>query len=537
MITPDDDLASRHTIPRWLSIKDAIATGEFASFSQKTRERDQSDLLRSAHDFLNSEFEKRKAAWLSTGDWYDAEELISFALVANTWDDSVVLRAAESLTRSDVSNETIKGFSRRFLEGALSPNNTALPINEAEMRLEIGRRKKLLRLNPRDALRLTETALLHANLGQLKPSEALIERALMLQPNDRYVLRSAARFFVHANQPERAITILARSGRTLDDPWLNAALLATEAAHGKSPRGWKRAKALLRDERFTDRDLSELAAQMGTLEIDGGSRKQALRLLRKSAISPTENAVAQIAWVGTHSHVFEPEEFLTNLSLSHEASARSAYHNRAWSDALTESEAWHEIERFSTRPAIFGSFVASIAGSSLGRGIALAEAALVANPTNPMLLNNLAVLHAYEDDVDAARAALERAVASSRELTPSLLATGGLIAFRSGDAVEGMNGYRAAIEKAVQSKSADQALRAYCFLGREAARIDIDTASDFVQNIDRAVDRLKKSGHSIPQEVSLIRDELASTKLSFGETSWGPLGNIDISKVMDFLSD
>ncbi|MEI2300515.1 hypothetical protein [Ensifer sp. MJa1] len=536
MITPDDELASRHTIPRWLSIKGSIATGEFTSFASAVKVPIQADLLRNAHTFLENEFEKRKTVWLETRDWYDAEELVSLALVANTWNDGVVLEAAKSLLRSDVSNESVKKFAQRFINGALVPSLSALPISEAGMRLEIAKRKRLLRLNPRDALRLTETALLHANLGQLKPSEALIERALILSPDDRYVLRSAARFFVHANQPDRAISVLSKSGRTLDDPWLNAALLATEAAHGKSPRGWKRAKALLRDGRFTDRDVSELAAQMGTLEIDGGSRKLALRLLRKSAISPTENAIAQIAWVGTHSHVFQPEEFLTDLSLSHEASARSAYHNGAWSDALAESEAWHDIERFSTRPAIFGSFVASIAATSIARGVALAEAALVANPANSSLLNNLAVLRAYQGDVDAARLALDKAIASSPALTPSLLATSGLVAFRAGNVTEGMEKYQAAIDKAVQSKNGEEALRAYCFLGREVSRVDLELAGEFVQNIDRVIEQYTKRGQSPSKEITIIRDELASAKLSFVDTSWGSLSNIDITKVMDFLS-
>ncbi|MBK5571647.1 hypothetical protein [Ensifer sp. SSB1] len=536
MITPDDELASRHTIPRWLSIKESIATGGFTSFAPTVKVPIQADLLRNAHTFLDNEFEKRKSAWLQTRDWYDAEELVSLALVANTWSDGVVLQAAKSLLRSDVSNDSVKRFAQRFLHGALTPTLSALPISEAGMRLEIAKRKRLLRLNPRDALRLTETALLHANLGQLKPSEALIERALILSPDDRYVLRSAARFFVHANQPDRAIAVLSKSRRTLDDPWLNAALLATEAAHGKSPRGWKRAKALLRDGRFTDRDLSELAAQMGTLEIDGGSRKLALRLLRKSAISPTENAVAQIAWVGTHSHVFQPEELLTDLSLSHEAFARSAYHNGAWSDALAASEAWHDIERFSTRPAIFGSFIASIAGTSMARGAALAEAALVANPSNSTLLNNLAVLRAYQGDVDTARLALDKAIASSPALTPALLATSGLVAFRAGNVSEGIEKYQAAIDKAVQSKNADEALRAYCFLGREVSRVDVELVGEFVDNIDRAIEQFKKRGLPPSKEIVLIREELASTKLSFADPSWGPLSNIDVTKVMDFLA-
>lgn len=534
MITPDDESAPRHTIPRWLSINDAITTGEFSSFNSKAGATAQSHLITGAHNFLDGELEKRKLAWQTSRDWYDAEELLALALVASAWSDPVVVEAAQSLTGSEVSNEAIKGFARRFLRGAIAPQQTPLPIAEAEIRLEIAKRKRLLRLNPRDALRLTETALLHANLGQIRPSENLIKRALMLSPDNRYVLRSAARFFVHSNQPDRAIAVLSKSWRTGDDPWLNAALLATEAAYGKSPSGWKRAKALLGDARFGDRDLSELAAQMGTLEAGGGARKQALRLLRRSAISPTENAVAQIAWVGTHSHIFQPEEFLGDLSLSHEASARSAYHNGAWTDALTESEAWHKIERFSPRPAILGSFVASISGSAIGRGILLAEAALVANPTNPALLNNLAVLQAYHGDITAARAALDKAILSARDLSPSLIATTGLLAFRSGNPTLGVQKYRAAIEQAVEAKNHEEAILAYCFLGREVSQCDANLAAGFVENIDLLTDRLGKNGQAPSKEVMLMRDELASIAPLSQRAGDVGLSSVDLLRALNF---
>lgn len=534
MITSDDDLASRHTIPRWLSIPNSVHAGEFDSFLPKGRDAPLASVATSAHQFLDREFERLKTAWQKHQDWHDAEELISLALVANAWRDPIVLEAANALIASDVSNEAVKQFARRFVSGTSQRRATPLPVSEAELRLEISKRRRMLRLNPRDALRLAETALLYANLGQLSPSAALLERALLMAPDNRYILRSAARFYVHANQPDRAVAVLMSSKRTAEDPWLNSALLATEAASGTSPRGWKRAKALLTDSRFGDRDISELAAQMGTMEISGGSRKQALRLLRTSAVSPTENAVAQIAWLGAHSRAFKTEDIVRDLSLSHEASARSAYHDGNWSDALAESEAWHQLERFSARPAIFGSFVASIASKSLERGIMLVQSALIANPGNPALLNNLAVLHAYDGNLPSAIAALEAANSDATDVSASMTATRGLIAFRSGDYAAGVDHYGAAIDMAIKAKSRDEALRAYCFLAREVCRVSPDLTPEFTENIDKLINAAGFR-NAVPREAALIRQELTDNTARTNSQSGFHVPSIDIGNVIEFL--
>jgi len=509
MINPDDDQTARHTIPRWLSIQEAIRGGHFSSFSPKSKGDYVRILDEYASNFLRTEFEARRSAWLRTKDWYDAEEFIALAVVVGATDDAVAMEAAETLVTGEASNDGVREFAKRFLNGGIQPERVTLPIAEAEVRVEIAKRKRMLALNPRDALRLTETALLHANLGQLRASERLIRRALMLTPDDRYVLRAATRFFVHLGEPEKAIDVLGRSARTREDPWLNSALLATEAASGRQSRSWRRANSLLSDAKFSPRDLSELAAQIGTMEIAAGARRRAVKLLRLGAASPTENAVAQIAWVGNHSRAFEPEDLLSDISISHEASARSAYANGSWDDALQESIAWQEIERFSARPAVFGTFVASVTGKSLDRALALADAALVANPGNAMLLNNIAVLLAYSGNLPGAENTLEKARIHARDRMPSHIATAGLIAFRRGDFVTGCALYQQTIELATELGHFEEALRAYCFYARELVRFDAGFANQVIAHIDRMRSSVEKKVRNVSRDVDFIRSEIA----------------------------
>jgi hypothetical protein len=50
--------------------------------------------------------------------------------------------------------------------------------------------------------------------------------ALQLAPQNRHVLRSAARLFLHVGDPECAHDLVARNDATKNDPWLIAAEIA-----------------------------------------------------------------------------------------------------------------------------------------------------------------------------------------------------------------------------------------------------------------------------------------------------------------------
>ncbi|WP_313196152.1 hypothetical protein [Shinella zoogloeoides] len=504
----NDDLSDRHTIPRWLSLQQSKKLGELGSNSGVEKPL-HSAMIADAHRYLDEEFVRVKSKWISRNDIADAEELLSIALVADRMQDDAVLDAINLLLTSEFTSASVVDFAQRASSAFVSVESE-LPVSEAHIRLEIARRKKLFSMNPRDSLRLTETALLYASIGQTAASEGLLKRALILTPNDRYVLRASSRFFMHVGDQEKARSLLIKSAASKHDPWLKSALLAVEAAMGRSPTGWRRAKALLSDASFSERDLSELAVQMGTLEFIDGSRKQAIRLMRQGALSPTENAIAQIEWVGRRKKAFQREDVKVDVSLSHEASAYSAYERSDWEEALTQCEAWRQVEPFSVRAPIFGSFVASVSAASVERGIRLAQSGLVANPRNVTLLNNLAVLHALDGNIDNARRDFTRAEAMDRspEDVVMLLATRGLIEFRAHKWDLGARLYGQAIDEASKQKHAAHALRAYCFMGREFSRIDGGMAVKFSSQIDEIIVSATRRGWSVPKDIAVLRAQI-----------------------------
>ena len=520
----------RQVLPRWRSIKDATAAGELNAARRELPNTHWLKTVERVNDQTESVYRKSKELWKNTGDLAAAEELLTAALTTNNGGEPEVLTAAIKVASASQTRSGMRVFADRIIHGLQEGQEETLPRQRAAVISGIQRRKRLLRINPRDGLLVAETALLHANIGQHKKAKELLERALRTTPNSRYVLRAAVRFFCHDGDPERALETIRRSHRLHFDPWLRSAELATCALLEQSPKDWRKAKALVDGGAFSDHSISELAAQLGTIELSAGSPKQALRILRKGALCPTENAVAQIEHVGRKTAVFTPEELVADLTASHEAAAHAAYWKSEWDNALSASERWFEIESFSTRPAIFASFVASVRSTSLDRGLALGLSALEANPGEPTLLNNIAVIHAYRGDLEEARSVLAKVrfgLDSDSRVTN--LATSGLISIRSGDVDGGVQEYENAVNLAIKEKRYVTALRAYCFLGRELSRGNREFSKLFGESVDKTTDRLKKKGYVIPRDVVVLRSQYENSEVD----DFGPLSQLPLSAIPD----
>jgi hypothetical protein len=174
----------------------------------------------------------------------------------------------------------------------------------AKIRIELARRKRLIRLYPRDALLLTETALLYTNLGMMStapelglmgPAAALLRTAFAVSQDNRYVLRSLTRFLVHAKRADLALHYLSKSGATQSDPWLLAARLAAEDVSGQPVKIWRETKSILAAEKFSDFELAELRAAAGTLHLEAGSHKLARKMFRKSLTATTRSGAFELS--------------------------------------------------------------------------------------------------------------------------------------------------------------------------------------------------------------------------------------------------
>lgn len=532
----NDELDDRHVLPRWISISRARTQGMFARPGATVLSRSWEISHAENERSIETSLDTCRRAWSLSGDPQAGEEFLAIAFIAGREFDRDVQDAAFSVASNDGSGPFMRSFAKCILEGTVRDPLEGFAHDAAHIREGIRQRKILLRLNPRDGLLLAETALLHINIGQGDKSRALLKRAAALAPNSRYVLRSAARFYCHVNEPEQALTLLQQSPKHQTDPWLKSAELAISSLCGKPIMQWRQSRKLAEDNALSILDRSELAAELATLEFEAGARRAALKKIKLAAGNPTENAAAQLEFLAERTRDFSREEVLPDISKATEARALSSYWKGELRSALDACEEWQEVEPFSVRPAIFGSFLSTARINTPARGIALAQRGLASNPGNSALMNNLSVLYAYQGDIAAAKKYGEKARLNSEDKNDvANLATRGLILFREGKPDEGVAEYQRAMARAVEGKRADLYMRAYAFLAREVCRIDPHLQSVVLREINEAEKFMNKRNKQLPREVALMREEFAKDEMSSGElvSNFASLSTTDLELALD----
>jgi tetratricopeptide (TPR) repeat protein len=538
-----DETEIRHMVPRWQSINASRIAGETASILPVKPQT--IELQQRIYKQMLDQFEVEKFTFSNSPNIENAEEVISKAIFFNIHHDEIIGTAAQLLLDDESTHTTLRHFAQVILHGRHEDVHSPLPKIEANIRIEIARRKKFMLLNPRDSRLMGETALLHVNLGQLDKAQKLLEKALILAPNDRYLLRSAARFFIHSDDVEHAAWVLDNRPISKHDPWLAAALMACNNVIDGKLKNYKAIKNLARNENFSARTRSELQSEIATLELVSGANNRGGKWLQMSSIDPTENTIAQIEWA-SRKLMNDTNRFMeTDFSISHEAAANKAYANADWIAALDSCELWLEYEPFSSRPAVFGTFIACLGGVDTHRGIMLAKKGILANPSADALYNNLAVLYAYTGDINQADEMLEKAdkllrfAIANRGADSTYLfihdATRGLIEFRKGNIGNAVESYMKAIGIAAEKKQKTSCLRLLTFFCKEISLVDWQMSQEILEFIVDLNAKLEKKGQKIPRDISYTIEVLSDeSKTLFQSAELNHVFNMKDDK-MDLL--
>jgi len=294
-----------------------------------------------------------------------------------------------------------------------------------------------------DAIAWLDLARAYAVLGLLPQSERAMKVALQLAPDHRVVLRLSARLALHTGRLDDAYHQIARHRRTPHDPWLISAEISFAQIVGRKSRFTREAKSILSGGKYSPAHTSELAGALATLELAAGKHRVARARYGESLRDPTENAVAQAVWAGrTDSSIVVPAAAL-ELPGSFEANYRRARRTGDWTRALEFAREWLLDEPYSSGPAIIGSSLASMAVNDCATAEAFARAGLKADPTEHVLLNNLAVALARQNRLPEANAAFSRISRPFRNGHQNYVdnATRGLLAFRAGELDAGRQAY------------------------------------------------------------------------------------------------
>jgi len=347
---------------------------------------------------------------------------------------------------------------------------------------------------PRNPILRIDLAWLYTILGLSAKAVQHLEIALSLAPSNRFVVRSAARFFVHEGDPERALRALRRAHGVRSDPWLLATEIGVSSILGRPSRLLRTGVALLEGRTHSPSSTAELASAIASAELEAGHDRKSKALFRTSLIQPNENAVAQAEWASEKMRARLLEERHFAVPLSFEAIARESHQRGDWRASLDAAEQWLGDQPFSSQPAVHGSYVASVCLADFAKAKLFIENGLRANERDVVLLNNLAFVLASENQLDAAEQAFERIDQGrlNNRQRIAITATRGLLAFRRGRIEEGREEYLAAIDLARNLGLAGMKALAAVFLAREEivagaadAKLAVRRAEELAREIDR----------------------------------------------------
>lgn len=496
---PDSD---RRLVPRWRSFTESVNAKELTT-EKATSSATQIAVPKSAHfDALLDEWRTNKSLEI-------AADLLGSAVALGRSKEADPQAAAE-LVVTTKTLPLLSSLANRTLAGTIgqsqNPEQISFDPDEARatLRSQLAAHKYRVRMYPKNPISWVDMARLYTALGQEDKAYSALLVALSLAPNNRFVLRCAAKFFVHAHTVgsaghtggiDEGLHYLRHSRALKLDPWIMAAEISLATILGSDPASLKLGRVTATADDLHPRDLSELNGALATFGLyeSGGGRPG--KLFKKSLRSPTENAVAQAQWASNKYKLFQlPADTFEHLTTpAFEAQALKAREEHRWSDAIEACRSWSAADPTSTRPLIMGSFIADVAMEDGFAAADFCERASLIAPNEHWIQNNLAVAYAYAGDLDLAR---EHSLRSQQvhDLTPAAkavrVATKGLIAYRAGNPAEGFLAYAEALQMdAARSDFGLSALLAW-HMAREEAIVDPAGVRDFADVLWKATSRL-----------------------------------------------
>ena len=427
----------RRVIPRWRTFDQTLRFGELNSgIAPRPQKQVTTDSLA-----------PKLADWLQHKTVGHASDLVGAALTLRREDE--VTEAAQFLLQNELNTSP---WARELAKRALGAPDCAetapgpAALEKATLHNRVQSFRHLLRTEPMDPITWVELSRTYAILGLREQAERSMTIALQLAADNRFVLRSATRLWVHLDDTEKAHAIIGRAHRTRHDPWLLAAEVAVGSIKEKTPRFVKAARQMLSAGRFPPAHISELASAVATVELAFGNVRKSKKLFGQSLEQPTENSIAQAAWASRQNNAIQFDDEQLELCNAYEAEAWINFQKGQWDQSVEGCRQWQYDQPFSSRPGVHGSYMSAIALEDYATSAWFARQGLRANPSDFMLMNNLAfalVNRGGSSDIAEAGQLLARArhLHQSDQHRLVLQATQGFLAFRTGDVVSGRKLY------------------------------------------------------------------------------------------------
>ncbi len=482
----------RHVIPNWRSFENTAKLGELNG--SKGIDLD-SSFRPDISDLLDD--------WEETKNMGIAGDILGAALVCNQEDNPTVIEISNFVlhNKQHASNAIINAA-----ESILKPKSNIIELNFDiaspnifddkstlfEIHIKINSLKKKLIENPYNSINWVEIARYYSILGQEKKAERSIKNALFLSPENRFVLRSVARFFVHIGDVDFAHEIIRKSELTKHDPWLLATEISLASLRDRTSKFAKSGFQIVESGGFHPFNITELAGALATLEMKNSSLKQSKKLFEKSLIKPNDNSLAQAEWASQEEKKLtpiNPSQF--QLINSFEAMARDYSEQRKWQESIDYSKKWFFDLPFSKMAVLFGNEIASSKLKDHNQAVEIAKLGLISHPNDAHLLNNIIYSLCLQNKTDEAQQYLDSVKRddfySNTETAICLTATQGLLFFRKGYHELGRQLYLQSIQMSKDSDNVYLNSLALINYIREEILVGKEDVSDIMPNLDRIV--------------------------------------------------
>ena len=418
---------NRLVIPKWRDFESTKMLGELQGTGKNN--------IKS----FEKEFKAKREEWRSKKDFISAMEL----LIYDEIEDKDVLDAIEYIKSHNYDN---------YASGLIIDNIHAITLKDIKTSINIYELKKILEKYPRNAIRWVDLSLCYTNIGKKEKAMNAMKVAVQIDKNNRFVIRSAVRLFLHYNEFDYAYYILKKSNLLNHDPWINATYIAVSQLLKKNISNINESKYFIESNNFSKFDISELACSIGTLQLENGRDKEAKKMFKESIIDPNDNVAAQLQWISKNRvKIQDIEEINTEkIKNNYEFETIQKCYLEDFEDAKENVEKWINDDTISTIP----NLVASSLYASVFRDYETSEEkvkeGLKKEKNNIKLNAQLAFCKINKGEIERAEEILNWIEKGNddKENKIYVLADKGMLNFRKGKEKEGENYYREAAKLA-----------------------------------------------------------------------------------------
>jgi hypothetical protein len=509
-----EEKKTRNVLPNWRSFANTNKLGELSPITENYRP----DL---------SELNKRLEYWQGEKNIGIASDIINTALFFSSYNGDEIKNVARYiLDNSDKCSKRLIEIAEYIHSGDVTASkiqynplrhNLKINLNDGEnafkvVHTEIGQIKARIITNPANPILWVELCRCYSMIGQSSKAFQAIKNAISLNKENRFLLRSLARFGAgNENAMEFAHDTIRMSLAVKHDPWVTTAEIALANLRGRRSIFIKNALELIANDNISPFHISELSSAIGTIEVETGNIKKGKKYFEKALLAPNDNVLAQTEWVSQkHKILTDFDIDIYRNTVAYEAYARDATEKNRFENAMDYTQQWFLDQPFSKQPVLFATYIAETFLEQYERAIRIGKIGLISHPNDSGLLNNIAFASCMLGELSEADRYLKLAEVGNQNsyAKPYILATRGLYYYRIGNVPMGRQYYLESIKMLSNNDDSDKQNIALGNMAREELMNKTPEAEDIIARF------IKVSNGSDSAQIMKLLKQIKKIKFS-----------------------